>query len=121
MKKTTFIIALGTLLIASCNRNENSGNLPKDLELTTKSAEFIQKGHSFAFELIDRVNDDAQGSYIISPLSLQFLLGMVLDGARGETADEICQVLGYIIIYVSHNKFALFPGKIYNTNGLFKF
>lgn len=26
---------------------------------------------------------------------MQFLLGMILDGARGTTADEICNVLGY--------------------------
>ena len=67
----------------------------KELELTAKSAEIVRKGSDFAFKLIDRVNAAEEGSFFISPLSLQFLLGMVLDGARGTTADEICQVLGF--------------------------
>ena len=36
-----------------------------------------------------------KGSFIISPLSMQILLGMILDGAQGATADEIGGVLGY--------------------------
>ena len=69
----------------------------KTLDLPAKSGEFIREGNNFAFNLIDRVNKDpdVKGNYIISPLSLQFLLGMLLNGAQGETADEICKVLGY--------------------------
>ena len=67
----------------------------KELELTAKSAEIVRKGSDFAFKLIDRVNAAEEGSFFISPLSLQFLLGMVLDGAQGTSADEICQVLGF--------------------------
>ena len=69
----------------------------KTLDLPVKSGEFIREGNNFAFNLIDRVNKipELKGSFIISPLSLQFLMGMLLNGAQGETADEICKVLGY--------------------------
>ena len=75
---------------------ENPDDNPlKKIALDTRSEAFIEQGKSFAFDLIRRVNDVKEESFIVSPLSMQFLLGMILDGAKGETADEICRVLGY--------------------------
>ncbi|MBQ9477845.1 MAG: serpin family protein [Bacteroidales bacterium] len=98
MKNTTLImLALTSLLSTQCrgaaSADEDNRYIP--LDLSTKSSEFVQKGHSFAFEFIDRINDTEKKDYVISPLSMQFLLGMILDGAQGTTADEICRVLGY--------------------------
>ncbi len=97
--KSIYILAASSLLLctAACSQvGPEGGNNPyKALELSTKGAEFVQKGSSFTFEYIDRINSESKGDYIISPLSMQFLLGMILDGARGATADEICSVLGY--------------------------
>ena len=69
----------------------------KTLDLPVKSNEFIREGNNFALNFLNRVNTDpaVKGNFIISPLSLQILLGMLLNGAQGQTADEICQVLGY--------------------------
>ena len=75
---------------------ENPDDNPlKKIALDTRSEAFIEQGKSFAFDFIRRVNDVKEESFIVSPLSMQFLLGMILDGAKGETADEICRVLGY--------------------------
>jgi len=81
----------------SCGKpsDKESDNSYKPLDLSTKSSEFVVKGNGFAFNYIDRINSASSKDYIISPLSMQFLLGMILDGARGETASEICSVLGY--------------------------
>ena len=73
----------------------NDNNPRKEIDLTTKGAEFVEMGNSFAFDFIDRINSSTEKDYIISPLSMQFPLGMILDGAKGQTADEICSVLGY--------------------------
>ena len=81
--------------MVACDKIGNGNDECKPLELSTKSAEFVQEGHKFAFDFIDRIDESADKDYIISPLSMQFLLGMVLDGAQGDTADEICNVLGY--------------------------
>ena len=98
-KQLLFIIAAAAVMIfVSCDKAELEArrNPYKALSLSTKSAEFVGKGNStFTFEFIDRVNSAAGGSYFVSPLSLQFLLGMTLSGAQGETAAEICNVLGY--------------------------
>lgn len=74
---------------------DDNNNPYKSLDLTTKSMEFVEKGNTFAFNFIDRINSAEKKDYVVSPLSMQFLLGMILDGAKGTTADEICQVLGF--------------------------
>lgn len=100
MKHLSFLIAALGIVAASvsCGKiggDDEKNNPYKPLELTTKSAEFVQKGNTFSIDFIDHINSSATKDYIISPLSMQFLLGMVLDGANGETADQICSVLGY--------------------------
>ena len=95
------ILLFATLLVSlfSCqkpvNDDNDTDNTYEPLELPTRSEEFIRKGEPFSFEFIDRINTAEKGEFIISPLSMQILLGMILDGAQGATADEICSVLGY--------------------------
>ena len=94
------LVAAGAALLmtasVSCNKFGGDDDNPyKELKLSTKSAEFVRKGSGFTFEYIDRINACVDEDYIISPLSLQFLLGMILNGAQNATADEICSVLGY--------------------------
>lgn len=98
MKHLGFLAAVAAVLCLSCekvNREDPADNTYKPLNLTTRSAEIARLGNAFAFEFIDRVRAAEEEDFIISPLSMQFLLGMILDGARGETAAEICDVLGY--------------------------
>jgi Serine protease inhibitor len=97
MRKTIILCLAAALAFTGCDLSgiEIDTNPHKDLQLTTKGAEYIQKGNDFSLNFLEKIDKDAQGSYVISPLSLQFLLGMILDGAQGQTADEICEVLGY--------------------------
>lgn len=100
MRKISFFAAVAAVLVTSAACGKTPGDDPannpyKSLDLTTKSVEFVEKGSTFSFEYIDRINASTTKDYIVSPLSMQFLLGMILDGARGATADEICKVLGY--------------------------
>ena len=95
MKHLLLLLAIATG-VATCDKIDSDKKNPcKPLELSTKSAEMLEKGHAFSFEFIEQVNNATKQDFIISPLSMQFLLGMVLDGAETETADEICTVLGY--------------------------
>ncbi len=84
---------------SACERigkqKDDGDNTLKPLTLTTRSSEFIEKGNAFAMDFLERINAEAEGDYVISPLSMQFLLGLLLDGAQGETAAEIAGVLGY--------------------------
>ena len=91
MRLFAFLLMVATAFEA-CDKPNNE---LKPLELSTKAASFVKEGAPFTFEYIERINAEAEKDYIISPLSMQFLLGMILNGARGETLDEICDVLGY--------------------------
>ena len=100
MKNLSKIVAVLAILTAavSCEKiggGKNEDNPRKQLELDTKSMEFVKKSNTFAFDFLTRIDAVAEKDYVVSPMSLQFLLGMVLNGAQGRTADEICQVLGY--------------------------
>jgi serpin B len=108
MKRIILAIALSAMACVSCEKTAGQKPNPEEstevnpeenplnkIELDTRSEAFVQRGKSFAFEFVRRVNEGRKKSFVISPLSMQFLLGMILDGARGETADEICRVLGY--------------------------
>ena len=79
----------------SCDKNNPRNNPYTPIDLSTKAGVFVQEGNNFALNFIEKVGASTQDDYIMSPLSMQFLLGMILDGAQNETAEEICKVLGY--------------------------
>lgn len=97
MKHIDMLVAFAAavLLGTSCNKYSERDNPYKELEIPTKAVSFVEEGNAFSLDFIDRINAAAEKDYIISPLSIQFLLGMILNGAQGDTADEICSVLGY--------------------------
>ena len=67
----------------------------KALSLSTRQSEFVTTGQEFSLNFIDRVQQESEKDYVISPLSMQFLLGMILDGTDKNTSDQICNTLGY--------------------------
>lgn len=100
------VVALFPLLLISCNnleqddRNKDDGDNPfTRISLTTKQTGYVQAGNAFAGRFIQKIDENAlankETDWIVSPLSLQIALGMLLNGAQGETATEICQTLGY--------------------------
>ena len=114
MKHCYLLAAVAALFVMTATSCEKEDPLPlgdntyTPMELSTKAAGFVQKGSTFSFDYIDRVNKEAKGDYVVSPLSMQFLLGMLLDGANGETAAQIANVLGYGAGEVDEvNKFCL--------------
>ncbi|MBO4476610.1 MAG: serpin family protein [Bacteroidales bacterium] len=97
MRRYILLFAAAAMIVAGCNPAVIDGGDDnfKELRLSTKAAEYIQKGNDFSLSFMEKINEAEEGSYVISPLSLQYLLGMILNGAKGQTADEICEVLGY--------------------------
>ncbi|MBQ9462205.1 MAG: hypothetical protein IJU68_00920 [Bacteroidales bacterium] len=71
-------------------------NLVYDAESVLTSTEQIQlaKINTFAFNLAKN-NDFADDGYVFSPVSVAYLLGMLSEGAAGETRAEILNALGY--------------------------
>ena len=68
----------------------------KDIPLTRSQKDFVKANNAFALGLFGEVaGADPGKSIVISPLSVTFALGMVDNGARGDTRREINEALGY--------------------------
>lgn len=68
----------------------------KDISLTRSQQDFVQANNSFALDLFRKVSEkEAGSSMLVSPISVTFALGMVDNGAKGDTQKEINKALGY--------------------------
>ena len=116
MKKLLFLIPAIAVLL-SCSNDSPAGNddemvipagnddemvidmLPKTraVELTQEQRAFVSKNTDFSFNLFRAVSQMPAGkkSNIISPISVTYVLGMLNDGASGNTAKEITSVIGF--------------------------
>lgn len=111
-----FLLIAGTgMACQSCSNNEETTTedstkppsssdsmvvdmLPKTrvIELTQEQRAFVEKNNDFSFNLYRAINEDMEKkSNITSPLSVTYVLGMLNDGAEGNTSKEISQVLGF--------------------------
>ena len=104
-------LMMATVGMGSCTSNDvvsdaplsNENNEPAELKLTRAEEELVNHGNDFAFNLFRQVNTpDAAGpcfqqpkSTILSPISITYALGMLNNGAAGETQQQINQVLGF--------------------------
>ena len=68
-------------------------NAPKEIELADGEQELINSNNDFAFNLFREARRDT--SCVLSPLSITYALGMLNNGADGQTLQEINQTLGF--------------------------
>ena len=101
--KTNALIATSFILMGLFSGCDLDNTVPvdelverKDIVLTRSEMDFIQENYGFAMDLFKKVAEkEKDNSFIVSPLSVTIDLGMVDNGANGETRDEINDVLGY--------------------------
>lgn len=68
--------------------------LPRTLSSDELSA--IRANNTFAFKLLGTVvESEGNANVFVSPLSVSLAVGMVMNGARGETRDSMAQTLGF--------------------------
>lgn len=90
------LLGLGLLMGACSNSHDDDGgsNERKDIVLTAGETEIVAKQHGTAFEMLRYFNENSdKDNFMVSPLSLQFALGMLANGAQGNTLDEITAAL----------------------------
>lgn len=98
--KTALILGSASLLF-SCMKESSEPIIDfaerEDIILTRSQSDFVNNNQEFAFELFKEVSESKgfNESFIISPLSVTIALGMVTNGAEGETRKEINETLGY--------------------------
>ena len=71
----------------------NEGNERKVINLSQPEKDLVKGSNEFAFELFRKVSSDK--SEIVSPISVTYALGMLNNGAAGETQEQINKVLGF--------------------------
>ena len=68
--------------------------LAQPIALTEKQNEMVDADNSFAFKMFREVSKQEGDNTFFSPLSLNMALGMLYNGASGDTRDEIVEGLG---------------------------
>ena len=66
---------------------------PKVIPLSDEEIKLVEKNNDFAFNLFREARTER--SEVLSPLSITYALGMLNNGADGQTQEEINQVLGF--------------------------
>ena len=108
MRISTIIIPVGLwcLLITGCRKTENQAEEnpyhfkaeEASTVLTKAEGEMVVGCNTFGYNLVKELvqtTDYRNHSFVFSPLSAAILLGMLEEGAVGETAEGISQVLGF--------------------------
>ena len=113
MKKRTILLGLATIALScglvSCSSSDEEVDLgeakqvvnmlseAQPIQLTKEQQTFANDNNSFTLNFLKTVNsvDKTGKSFIYSPLSITYVLGMVNDAATGKTEQELEQVLGF--------------------------
>lgn len=103
--KKVLVLTLATAALVGCSSDKLGDDemvvdmLPKtrSIELTPEQREFVTQNTDFSFNLFRTINemDQEKKSNIISPISVTYVMGMLNDGATGQTAKEITSVIGF--------------------------
>ncbi len=102
MKVPTTIIllalAFGMVLIEGCDKRDQLEDLENEyvpITLSTRQDACKTAMTGFAFSLLEQIDDrSANKSYFFSPMSAEFVLGMIASGTTGESVEQILNALG---------------------------
>lgn len=109
MKTTKLFYATGACIAAlcftSCNNNDDDVRymLPETraIQLTEEQKDMVKSNNDFSFNLLRTAYNQRQTasekgkSIFLSPTGVTYMLGMVANGASGETPKEINDALGF--------------------------
>ena len=113
MKKITILLGLATIVLScglvSCSSSDEEIDLgeakqvvnmlseAQPIQLTKEQQTFANDNNSFTLNFLKTVNsvDKTGKSFIYSPLSITYVLGMVNDAATGKTEQELERILGF--------------------------
>ena len=107
MRHKMFWAAVALMMMTACSSDndesivnpENNGRTP--ISLTRPEQELVTSNNDFAFNLFRLAGprkiwvEDPEKGIILSPISIIYALGMLNNGAAGETLQQINKVLGF--------------------------
>ncbi|HEY9167638.1 MAG TPA: serpin family protein [Candidatus Kryptonia bacterium] len=100
MRKPTFallsVALFGLCALVGCSNSPTGSGKINVRELTPLEKQNVNQSNHFSFSLFNTVNKAETGNNVfISPLSVSYALGMVLNGADRTTKSQIDSMLGW--------------------------
>lgn len=96
-KELVFLLTFAAGVLCGCSSDDDTGskNDRKDIELSVEESAIVSVQNSRAFDMLKFYDENTEDkNFIISPLSAQFALGMLANGAHGNTLNELTAALG---------------------------
>lgn len=88
------VILFCLIMFVSCSGN--GVTQPKQLKMSVAEQQLVQNCNDFSFDLLAQAaSSETQENIILSPLSASMLLGMLMNGADGETLAQMQEVVGF--------------------------
>ena len=91
-----------TVAFNSCGKISSDNDLEneepkerKDIALTRSQTQLVSSGNTLACNMLKIIASQHSESFIFSPISLEYALAMVNNGAAGETENQIRDVIGF--------------------------
>ena len=96
MKKYSALLLGSALMFSACSSDSDvADNERKEIVLDGDEIEIVNTQNSTAFDMLRYFDANSeQANFMVSPLSAQFSLSMLANGAQGTTLDELSKVLG---------------------------
>ena len=97
MKTYKFLIVAAGLLFGACSNDSDDmgSNERKEIELSRGESGIVSMQNGTAFSMLEYFNENSEvDNFMVSPLSMQFALGMLANGADGNTFAELEKALG---------------------------
>lgn len=101
MYKRIFLVCLSVLLVtgllAGCAAESDKGNvLVPGVKADSIGTNVVEANSGFAFRIFKEMyTADTEGNLFISPASISTALAMVMNGAKGNTLNEMMDTLGF--------------------------
>ena len=99
-RAVAMLIASAMLLgFAGCQKEVTAENLTENVNAENASEvdlddDFCKKYSTFAFKLLQNMYESDEKNVVISPLSVSYNLGLLYNGANGDTTDQLRGILG---------------------------
>lgn len=93
-RKVIFSVAVAVILISLAFAAVvlSNGKHPSNFTPISDVTDLVEASNGFSFEMYQKIKDDGENVFF-SPYSITTALGMAYEGARGQTASEMAQVL----------------------------
>lgn len=101
LRSWTYLLPLCAAALTGCEsplapKADNTPLTELPRQLSASERQVVQASNAFAFDILrETVLDQPAPNVFLSPLSASLALGMTVNGARGETQDEMRAVLGF--------------------------